>query len=401
MDAWRQGYESQYSAFNQPSVESVESIPAEIDNALKEIGVIDAAQLLALEPIPGVREELAKHLGVNEKRLSAIFDDARGAVPRYLAAAVATPRPADHAFGALPPPPEEMQAAAEIPFVGMARAAAALPATTNLASGMSPIREQANRGTCVSFATTALHEYALRARGQNRNLSEQYLYFRIKQLDGSPNICGTWQSAARDALKRFGECRETVWPYNPNLPCNQGGPVPNKADQDAAKYKLQLQQLNPKDVAGIKAVLASGRPVAISIPVWQSWYASADTFATGRITMRIGNESGPNGQPAGHAVCLIGYQDNAQYPGGGYFILRNSWGVDWASQSPYGAGNGTIPYQYIANENWEAFTIPSIAGLEPTNQEDAALSEEADDLFSPEKPRTITIETGGITITIA
>jgi hypothetical protein len=117
--------------------------------------------------------------------------------------------------------------------------------------------------------------------------------------------------------------------------------------------------------------------------------------------MRIGNESGPNGQPAGHAVCLIGYQDNAQYPGGGYFIVRNSWGLDWASQSPYGPGYGTIPYQYIASENWEANTIPTGPGLEPTGREDLAPSKEEDELFSPEQPRTITIQTGGITITIA
>ena len=401
MDDWRRGYESPNSAFNQLPVESVGGIPAEIDTALKAIGVMDVPQFLALEPNEGVRTELAGYLGVNEKRLSAIFDDARSTVPRYLAAAVATERPADHGFGALPPPPGEMEAAAAIPFVGVMEAAVALPSTTNLASGMPAIREQASRGTCVSFTVTALHEFSLRARGRSRDLSEQYLYFRIKQVDGSPNACGTWQAAAREALNRFGECRETIWPYNPNVPCNQGGPVPKKADQDAAKYKLQLQQLNPKDVLGIKTVLASGRPVGISIPVWQSWYASADTYATGRITMRIGNESGPNGLPAGHAVCLIGYQDNAQYPGGGYFILRNSWGLDWATQSPYGAGNGTIPYQYIANENWEAFTIPSRAGLEATDQEDVVPSEEEDELFSPEEPRTITIQTGGITITIA
>jgi hypothetical protein len=154
----------------------------------------------------------------------------------YLAAAVASPHPADHGLGAVPPPDQEIDAAAAIPFVGIAEAAAALPPTANLASGMPTIREQANRGTCVAFATTALHEFSLRARGLNRNLSEQYLYFRIKQVDGSPNICGTWQSAARDVLQRFGECRESVWPYNPNAPCNQGGPVPARVDQDAANY---------------------------------------------------------------------------------------------------------------------------------------------------------------------
>ena len=55
-------------------------------------------------------------------------------------------------------------------------------------------------------------------------------------------------------------------------------------------------------------------------------------------------------------MCLIGYQDHADAPGGGFFILRNSWFGMWGMDCPYGSGNGTIPYAYISNENWEAIT---------------------------------------------
>jgi hypothetical protein len=70
--------------------------------------------------------------------------------------------------------------------------------------------------------------------------------------------------------------------------------------------------------------------------------------------MRIGSEA----SVGGHAMCCVGYQDDANSPGGGFFILRNSWGTGWAYQSPYGAGYGTIPYAYIATQNWEAVTTP-------------------------------------------
>jgi C1A family cysteine protease len=66
--------------------------------------------------------------------------------------------------------------------------------------------------------------------------------------------------------------------------------------------------------------------------------------------MRIGNEEANNG----HAVLLVGYQDSRDTPGGGYFIVRNSWGTGWGQSCPYGPGYGTIPYQYIANDAWEA-----------------------------------------------
>lgn len=51
----------------------------------------------------------------------------------------------------------------------------------------------------------------------------------------------------------------------------------------------------------------------------------------------------------GHALCLAGYVDDNSYPGGGYFIARNSWSSDkWAPDSPEMPGYALIPYAYIA-----------------------------------------------------
>ena len=51
----------------------------------------------------------------------------------------------------------------------------------------------------------------------------------------------------------------------------------------------------------------------------------------------------------GHALCLAGYVDDDSYPGGGYFIARNSWSADkWAPDSPEMPGYALIPYAYIA-----------------------------------------------------
>jgi hypothetical protein len=109
-----------------------------------------------------------------------------------------------------------------------------------------------------------------------------------------------------------------------------------------------------RNVLAYKTHMSLQRPVTLSVPVYNSWYQSAETRRSGRITMRVGNEP----VTGGHAVCLVGYQDTAASPGGGYFIVRNSWGTGWAYQSPYGAGYGTIPYQYIANDAMEAITAP-------------------------------------------
>jgi C1A family cysteine protease len=105
-------------------------------------------------------------------------------------------------------------------------------------------------------------------------------------------------------------------------------------------------------VLAYKEHMSQQQPVTLSIPVYNSWYQSAETRRSGRITLRVGNEP----SVGGHAVLLAGYQDAPSSPGGGYFIVRNSWGLTWGSQCPYGAGYGTIPYQYIINDAWEAVT---------------------------------------------
>jgi hypothetical protein len=397
MDAWRQGYEGQYSAYSQLPVSAVEGVSAKVQDSLHELGIMDAAQLVALAAIEPVRDELVQALGVSERTFNAILSASRAVLPSFLAASVEAPRPANHGLGALPPPQAELEAAEAIPYAVDEAVAVALPPSANLIAGMPEIRDQADRGTCVAFCLTAIHEYALRRGNRHRNLSEQYLYFRTKKIDGIPGQCGTFQASAAEALRTVGQCRETIWPYNPNQPCNQPGPAPARADANAAQSRITLLQLNPKDVNGIKAALAAGRPVGISVPVWQSWYASADTFATGRITMRIGNESGPGGIPAGHCMTAVGYQDSAQYPGGGYFLLRNSWGQDWAARSPYGAGYGTIPYKYISDDNWEAFTLrpPTRGNGSEPDDDDIVIDSEPED-----QRRTVTIEVGDITITI-
>jgi C1A family cysteine protease len=44
----------------------------------------------------------------------------------------------------------------------------------------------------------------------------------------------------------------------------------------------------------------------------------------------------------GHAVALVGYRSDSQFPGNGYFIYRNSWGETWGDH-----GYGYMPFEYI------------------------------------------------------
>jgi C1A family cysteine protease len=371
---------SRFSAFQGHLLESIGGNAANTSISLSEAGITDAEQLVAIAAIPEARPFLLEHLGFTEEELESLLADAVGVLSPQILNTVESPLPPTFPLGALEPTAE--MKSAELAFALDAPEAVSLPAAVNLIARMSAIRNQAQRGTCVAFTVTAINEYYRRTLGHVVDLSEQHSYFETKLIDGSPGVCGTWQVKAAQALANRGQCREAIWPYNPNPPCNNHGPLPVNARPNGLSYRLPLQQLPSNNVNLIKTRLANRQPVGISIPVYNSWYLSASVRNTGRITMRLGSEP----VAGGHAVCLVGYQDNPASPGGGYFILRNSWGTAWGNLSPYGRGYGTIPYRYIATDCWEAFALAA-----PVTQEEEEQQDQAEET-KPARTLTITVK---------
>jgi hypothetical protein len=227
----------------------------------------------------------------------------------------------------------------------------------NLLAGFGPVRDQANRGTCVAQAGCAVLEYHHQMdRDSQIDHSEQFLYWKAKQTDGHPESGGTWLEVAMPIMVDTGVCVEQVWPYNPDpIPGNESqGPPPSSAEADAHYHRAQgHQQLNHRASVEIRGILDGGRPVAISVPVFRNWYGNPNTNALGLIPMPLPTSV----LEGGHAMCAVGYDYDDEFAGGGYFILRNSWGLDWAPLSPIQAGYGVIPFSYIDLYGWEAFAL--------------------------------------------
>ena len=64
----------------------------------------------------------------------------------------------------------------------------------------------------------------------------------------------------------------------------------------------------------------------------------------------------------GHAMCMAGYQDDLEVPGGGMFLVRNSWGVGWARNSAVEPGYARIPYAFIQNYANSAYVASMRSG---------------------------------------
>jgi len=62
----------------------------------------------------------------------------------------------------------------------------------------------------------------------------------------------------------------------------------------------------------------------------------------------------------GHAMLIVGYEDDASIPGGGAFIVRNSWGGEWGD-----GGYGRLPYAYV-----ELFATSAATILVPKDDDD-------------------------------
>ena len=92
----------------------------------------------------------------------------------------------------------------------------------------------------------------------------------------------------------------------------------------------------------IRGHLDAGRPVVVGVLTFSEW--DWPTVAeTGEIILPA-----PGSQAdGGHAICLVGYELRPNAPGGGVFLFRNSWGKSWAARSRYGAGYGTLFFEYV------------------------------------------------------
>jgi len=330
------------------------SLPADINDRLVDIGYSGPdglEQLVSAAQVAG--PELASYLGIPRSKFSLMMNTASAnamAIPMSSAKII---QQAVYSLGYAID-----QATQPISAPVATSITQAVPANVNLTGQMPPVRNQGDRGTCVAHAALAVYEHLLGTVGATQDLSEQYLYWNCKRSDGIPNVSGTWLSTAFPLLQRDGVCPEADWPYNPNIVLGNEGhhPPPPGAQLSALSFRPNsVRQLSPTFVADIKAELASGRCVAFSIPVFNSWYGSQWVAHTGDITMPIPNEI----RAGGHAMCLVGYIDLPNNPelGFGRFILRNSWGQAWGITSSYGAGYGTIPFAYLAKLGSEAYSL--------------------------------------------
>ena len=236
---------------------------------------------------------------------------------------------------------------------------------------VSPVKDQASRGTCWAFAAIGALESRERVQNNNpANLSEQFLVNKVKQdWDSSDDKDGYWSDKALETAVNKGQVfpSEGVWTYNPassrNYPkydntCNgYSGTCSDTAHESRRTcttfiFKFCSYVKVTYSGAGVgssrtnlvwksgdgfilnryRNLLAQGYTLLADFPVYKGF---SDAGGAGGIVSDYTTATSSGKKAGGHAVQLVGFLSNddltqfgnpSKVGGGGYFILKNSWG---------------------------------------------------------------------------
>ena len=229
---------------------------------------------------------------------------------------------------------------------------AKLPAKVDHTPMMSSVKDQGYLGSCVGFAVSAMKEWqetvehqeevsegkSDHRKGKEYDFSEAWLYWNSKKIDPWPGEEGTSIRYAMKVLNRIGVPTEKGWPYEDVGDIGE----PKSWAPMVAKWAWIAEYWRITTLDELKLALSKG-PVPIGIPCFEEiFYAGSNGL--------VNYPANPNQIYGGHAVCAVAYDDETQL-----VKFKNSWGVGWGDD-----GYGYIPYSYVRDFLWDAWTCVDI-----------------------------------------
>jgi hypothetical protein len=147
-------------------------------------------------------------------------------------------------------------------------------------------------------------------------------------------------------LMEKGVATLAVFPYDDDDSCTQ----PNEWQLEAALpyraknysyFFLGQGNVNESVLIDMKRWLASGDTFVIAIPVYENFLHIASPYIYDIVRGRY---------VGGHALQVVGYDDDIEGTGIGGFKIVNSWGAAWGD-----SGYAYLSYNFVKQYAWEAW----------------------------------------------
>lgn len=187
----------------------------------------------------------------------------------------------------------------------------------------TPVGDQAQTGRCSAFAWTHATEMSRNIlREDSPRLSPNFTMLEFQRMQGDAQSYeyaysggdGTVSGPDPGAvLVEYGTCRQELWPDDRPRPLTRE----EQLESDAQRYRLEAVPL-PIALEDVRKVLSAGCPVHVSM---NTGTAFSDVGRDGVFNAA----EAPWGRHGRHAMLIVGYTGN-------FFILKNSWGIDWGDQ---------------------------------------------------------------------
>lgn len=206
----------------------------------------------------------------------------------------------------------------------------ALPSSWSLAPYITRIHNQGSSSSCVGQTLATIEEITQAERRPGTPpkdwvsaYSAGYIYDQV-HLNGCD--CGATYNDAFGVLTSQGDATLAAFPHDGQ---DFTAAITTIARRNAARYRFRtFRSIDPADRATIEAELHAGRPIALALPVHDTFY-----YLTGDapITSDTGSFH------FWHSITVIGYSPI------GIRVL-NSWGPSWGAN-----GQATLSWSFLAD----------------------------------------------------